>query len=390
MDPAISAGSVLHIAAGGLYVHVAYCLQKCIYCDFYSIGVRRADWKGYVDALIAELHHRIAELPCPLRTIYIGGGTPSLIPPKDFIRLCKTIYSYSGNVEEFTIEVNPDDVTPDMLDVWKRGGINRLSMGIQSFDDCILKLIKRRHTAATAERAYTMAREVFDNISIDLIYGIPGQNVNMWRKDISKAVSMHPKHISSYSLMYEEGTALTLLRDKGVLSEVTEETSETMMNILISELRKAGYEHYEISNFAMPGFRSRHNSSYWQSTPYLGLGPSAHSYDGQRCRSANKADVRAYINYWNAEGSCSESNIIQREFLSEEELREEYVMTRLRTKEGIDLEDFRCRFGAIEYKKLLEKSDIYIKGKSLIASDSHLFLSEKAFLISDSIIVALA
>ncbi len=162
------------------------------------------------------------------------------------------------------------------------------------------------------------------------------------------------------------------------------------MNILISELRKAGYEHYEISNFAMPGFRSRHNSSYWQGTPYLGLGPSAHSYDGQRCRSANKADVRAYINYWNAEGSCSESNIIQREFLSEEELREEYVMTRLRTKEGIDLEDFRCRFGAIEYKKLLEKSDIYIKGKSLIASDSHLFLSEKALLVSDSIIVALA
>lgn len=390
MDPAISAGSILHISAGGLYVHVAYCKKKCIYCDFYSVGSRQADWEGYADALIAELRHRNDELPCPLRTIYIGGGTPSLMPPKDFLRLCETLYSYSDNIEEFTIEVNPDDVTPAMLEVWKRGGVNRLSMGIQSFDDYILKLIKRRHTAATAERAYTMACEVFDNISIDLIYGIPGQNVDMWRKDIAKAVSMHPEHISSYSLMYEEGTALTLLRDKGVLSEVSEEISETMMNILISELRKAGYEHYEISNFALPGFRSRHNSSYWQGTPYLGLGPSAHSYNGLRCRSATKADVRAYINYWKEEGARSETDIIQREFLSEEELREEYVMTRLRTKEGIDLEDFRCRFGAIEYQKLLEKSDIHIKEGSLILYDKHLFISEKALLISDSIIVALA
>lgn len=388
------------IGYGGLYIHAAYCRMKCIYCDFYSIGARQADWSRYVDALIAELNHRISELPNPLRTVYIGGGTPSLMPCKDFLRLCEALKPYSGNVEEFTIEVNPDDVTQEMLEVWKRGGVNRLSLGIQSFNDSILKSLKRRHSADTACSAYYMARSVFDNISIDLIYGIPGQSVEMWRKDLKEAIEMRPEHISPYSLMYEEGTALTFLRNRGEVQETPEEISETMMKILVAELKNAGYDHYEISNFALPGFRSKHNSSYWQLTPYIGLGPSAHSYDGKRCRSAVKADLRKYLETWRPESNLADHSnwdpnntlevIIERECLSDEELREEYVMIRLRTSEGIDLKDFRSRFGEGEYCRLMKRSDVYINEGSLKLKESHLSIAEDSLLISDSIILALA
>lgn len=371
--------------------------MKCIYCDFYSVGDRIADWSGYVDALIAELNHRISELPKPLQTIYIGGGTPSLMPREDFLRLCEALKPYMDSVAEFTIEVNPDDVTPEMLRVWKRGGVNRLSMGIQSFDDGLLKTIRRRHSAATARNAYKMAREVFDNVSIDLIFGLPGQTLEMWRMDVEEAIRMRPEHISSYSLMYEEGTALTLLRDKGMVSEAPEDTSERMMKILISELSNAGYEHYEISNFALPGFRSRHNSSYWHGTPYLGLGPSAHSYDGNRVRSANKADVRAYMQRWqgsedigkDANNVDAPEDVLARESLSDEELLEEYVMLRLRTREGIDLEEFHQSFGESSYAKLLKNGEKFLADGSLVLSASHLFIAEDAMLISDAIILSL-
>lgn len=386
---------------GGLYIHAAYCRMKCIYCDFYSVGSRQADWSRYVDALIAELNHRISELPTPLRTVYIGGGTPSLMPCKDFLRLCKALKPYSGSVEEFTLEVNPDDVTPEMLEVWKRGGVNRLSIGIQSFDDSILKSLKRRHSSDGARRAYSMARTIFDNISIDLIYGIPGQSVDMWRKDLKEAIEMRPEHISSYSLMYEEGTALTLLRNKGVLQEEPEEILEMMMRILNSELRNAGYDHYEISNFALPGFRSRHNSSYWQLTPYLGLGPSAHSYDGKCCRSAVIADVRRYLDVWSMDSSndrhidfpspkSSEEDIITREYLTDIELKEEYLMIRLRTKEGIDVEDFRYRFGEEEYIRLMKRSEGLLCDGNLILKGNNLSIAEESILLSDSLILALA
>lgn len=390
--------------SGGLYIHAAYCRMKCIYCDFYSVGARIADWTAYVDALISELNHRIAELPSPLKTVYIGGGTPSLMPGEDFMRLCRALSQYMQEVEEFTIEVNPDDVTPEMLQIWKSGGVNRLSIGIQSFDDNLLKAIKRRHTYEKAKSSFEMAKQVFGNVSIDLIFGIPGQTVEMWRRDIQQAIEMHPTHISSYSLMYEEGTALTFLRDRGIVAETPEETSEEMMKILLAELKNAGYEHYEISNFALPGFRSLHNSSYWQGIAYLGLGPSAHSYDGHGCRSANKADVGEYIRYWKDSGVGTEpigeeetgiylsthTGMIQREYLSDEELREEYIMIGLRTKEGINLNEFIQRFGEAEYIRLLKRSENYINEGSLILAENHLSLSEQSILISDTIILALA
>lgn len=256
---------------GGLYIHVAYCRKKCIYCDFFSAGERIADWHRYVDAIIREFKERISEMAWPLRTIYIGGGTPSLMPVEEFHRLCAELSPYMDRVEEFTIEVNPEDVDETRLEAWKEAGVNRLSMGIQTFSDTSLKAIGRTHSASDSMKAYHMARIYFDNISIDLMFGLPGQTVEMWEADVDKAIELRPKHISAYSLMYEQGTALTVLRDSGRVKEIEDEISEQMFRILIKKIKEAGYEHYEISNFALPGFRSRHNSSYWVQMPYIGL-----------------------------------------------------------------------------------------------------------------------
>lgn len=374
---------------GGLYIHIAYCRRKCIYCDFFSAGERIADWHRYVDALCSEFKERIKEMACPLRTVYIGGGTPSLMPADEFSRLSDFIQPYINNVEEFTIEVNPDDVNEKKLEIWKNAGVNRLSMGIQSFDDRVLTALGRRHDATTARRAYKLARSYFDNISIDLMFGLPGQTIEMWRHDLKEAIDMRPEHISAYSLMYEEGTALTVMRDSGRLEEASEETSEKMFLILIEELKKAGYDHYETSNFALSSYRSKHNSSYWLQKPYLGLGPSAHSYDGDRMRKANRADIGGYIYYWNPRNIDKKLNdtFYDTELLSDEELIEEYVMTRMRMREGIPLEDFKKRFGEMAYSKIIDKCKTLQDDGLLISNSDRISLNESAILISDSIIL---
>lgn len=375
----------------GLYIHVAYCRKKCIYCDFFSAGDRIADWHRYTDALISELQNRKEEIACPLRTVYVGGGTPSLMPAEEFLRLSVALKPYSGEVEEFTIEINPDDVSTEMLEVWKRGGVNRLSIGIQSFDDNLLASIGRRHDAMAARTAYRLARQHFDNISIDLMFGLPGQTIEMWKKDVDEAICMRPEHISAYSLMYEPGTALTALRDNGRVVETPEETTEEMFRILIEKLKESGYDHYEISNFALPGFRSRHNSSYWHQIPYIGLGPSAHSYDGVRTRKANRADIRGYLDHWASmhQTDHKTDTLYDIEYLSDEELIEEYIMTRMRTREGIELEDFQNRFGEDVYEKLVGKYKVLQNEGLLIADSKRLALNESAILISDRIIVEL-
>lgn len=379
-------------SGGGLYIHIAYCRKKCLYCDFFSAGERITDWHRYTDALIAELKERIEEMPCPLQTIYVGGGTPSLIPIEHFYRLIDVLRPFAGSVKEFTMEVNPDDVCREKLEMWKRGGVNRISIGIQSFDDQLLSIVGRRHDSNTAKEAYNLAREYFDNISIDLMFGLPGQTVEMWKQDVEEAVRLNPEHISAYSLMFEPGTALTALRDKGRLKEIPEEVSEKMFLFLIDQLRKAGYDHYEISNFALPGFRSRHNSSYWHQIPYLGIGPSAHSYDGKITRRANKSDLKGYIEYWTTNHKDAETTykFFEIESLSEEELIEEYVMTRMRTKEGIILDDFKRRFGDVAYKKFMRKcNDLQDKGQ-LKCDDKTISLHESEIMISDAIILELA
>lgn len=378
---------------GGLYLHVAYCRRKCIYCDFFSAGERIADWHRYVNALCSEFENRINELAWPLRTVYFGGGTPSLMPIVEFSRLCAFLRPYMSEIEEFTLEVNPDDVDESKLDCWKIEGVNRLSMGVQTFDDKALTAIGRRHDSRTALRAYEMARKVFQDISIDLMFGLPSQSLETWRHDLEMALELRPEHISAYSLMYEPGTALTMLRDSGRITEPSEEMTVKMFSMLIEMLSESGYEHYEISNFALPGFRSRHNSSYWLQKPYIGLGPSAHSYDGIATRKSNRADLRAYLDHWRSIDSNNvecERGVVDEEHLTDEELLEEYVMTRMRMKDGIPFSDFRMRFGDDALSRLMLKSRFLAENGLVKLNEGAVSLTEKAILVSDSIILDLA
>lgn len=379
----------------GLYIHIPFCRSKCIYCDFYSVGERLALWPDYVDALLAEAAARADELAAePVSTIYIGGGTPSLLPASEFARLSEGLLKLAGPVEEFTVEVNPDDVTVQLADVWQKCGVNRVSMGVQSFVDSELSVIGRRHDAAAAIHAFELLRSRFHNISLDLMFGLPGQTIDSFRYSVEKALQLRPEHISAYSLMYEERTALTRLRDAGKIEEASEVDSNQMFELLTSMLTDAGYEQYEISNYARPGFRSRHNSSYWRGERYIGLGPAAHSYDGTNLRSANRHDVKAYINYRLAgRGETPRES----ELLSDDELREEMIMTRLRTREGIDIADFRRRFGDEAMGCLIRRADKWISNGNMILEldgaswppAGRLALTRSGIMISDEIMADL-
>lgn len=371
---------------GALYIHLPFCRSKCLYCDFYSRALRGlpadiAD--NYIEALILELEARAFELREPIHTLYIGGGTPSMLSADQIMRLMQKIASRIdlSNLEEATIEANPDDISEEIVDSWIRSGLNRISIGVQSFVDSELSACGRRHSAATARRAVEIASYI-GNVSLDLIFGLPGQTPESWKYSIDCALKLHPDHISAYTLMYEPETPFTRLRDLGKLHPTDEDTIIKMYDILLTSLYTAGYEHYEISNFSLKGKRSRHNTAYWNGTPYLGIGAAAHSYDGKRIRRANVADINAYID--------SPITSFSSETLSDEELREEYILTRLRTREGIDTDDFAFRFGPEAANILLHAAAASLSAGSLILDGTRLHLSESGILLSDSIILSLA
>lgn len=372
-----------------IYVHIPFCRRKCLYCDFYSVGERLADWPALVESLLTEADARFASatqdpasLSASPSTIYIGGGTPSLLPPSEFRRLADGLLGLRGVPDEFTIEVNPDDVTPDLAHLWHDCGVNRVSMGVQSLCDAELRAVGRRHTADDAMRAYGALRRVFDNVSLDLMFGLPGQSLDSLDATLRGFVQMDPEHVSAYSLMYEERTALTRLRDDGKLHETSDVDSATMFDLVSSLLASHGYEQYEISNYAKPGRRSLHNSAYWCGCAYIGLGPGAHSYDGGRVRSYNEPDVKAYVA---ARGNAK----VVHEHLSDAELCEEYKMTRMRTREGIDLIDFEDRFGSAELEALLRAANKFAEVGLVEITDSKLVLTHSGIMVSDEVIIGL-
>ncbi|MDE7402501.1 MAG: radical SAM family heme chaperone HemW [Muribaculaceae bacterium] len=369
----------------GIYIHIPFCSRKCIYCDFYSVGSRLADWSAYIDALLSEAKNRIK--PARYNTIYIGGGTPSLIPAEEFSRLLSGILKLNtGKPEEITIEVNPDDVTPALALRWKQSGVTRVSMGVQTLIDSELNTIGRRHTAAQARNAFNILRPLFNNISLDVIFGLPGQTLDTWEETITEIIKMRPEHISAYSLMYEEQTAITRMLNQGKISETPECDSEKMFELLCTSISGAGYEHYEISNYALPGHRSLHNSSYWSGEPYIGLGPGAHSYDGRMKRIANKPDFRQYIAYWKDQTGEMPTEV---EELTGNELREEMIMTRLRTREGLNLQEFGSQFGTEAVVALRRKVAPFLTlGHAELVND-RLALTQSGILISDTIISGL-
>ena len=368
----------------GVYVHIPFCASRCSYCDFFS--TLRLDEVGhdYVEALIAEARLRKAELNGkPVKTLYMGGGTPSQLPLPLLARLIDGLKATLdlNAVQEFTLEANPDDVTPEWSAAVRALGVNRVSMGVQSFQDAVLRLVGRRHTARQAIDAVASLRHAgIDNISIDLIYGLPGQRLETWAESVRQAVDLRPQHISAYGLTYEPGTRLWQQRECGEVVEASEDQYLDMYRILVGLLRVAGYEHYEISNFALPGYRSRHNSSYWNETPYLGLGAAAHSYDGTMRRS-NPADLCGYIRrITSGQPAC------QVEDLAWWERYDERVMLGLRTADGVDAHRLRSDFGDKAWAHFVSEARRHIDAGNMICTDDGRYiLTSEGIVLSDSV-----
>ena len=369
----------------GIYVHIPFCASRCAYCVFFST-LRLADaGERYVEAVIDEAGLRRDELHGEgVKTLYMGGGTPSQLPAHLLERLVTGLrgtFDLSG-LEEFTVEANPDDVTPDWCAALGPLGVNRVSMGVQSFEDGILRAIGRRHTAQQAVEAVENLRHAgINNISIDLIYGLPGQTTASWTATVAQALELGSQHISAYGLTYEEGTRLWWQRERGEVIEVPEEQCLEMYRILVRMLQEDGYEHYEISNFALPGYRSRHNSSYWNDTPYLGLGAAAHSYDG-KVRRSNPCDLQQYIGKVMAgETACEQEEITRWERYDER------VMLGLRTSAGVDLERLRQEFGDEAWRHFTREAAKHITAGHLRMTDDHrCVLTSNGIMLSDSVI----
>ncbi len=393
-----------------IYVHVPFCRSFCTYCDFYSevaAKCRRAEdtlrqnelFDRFADALVAETGLRADEITDDINTLYIGGGTPSVLPLSVFERMLDALHDagHGGPYDEFTVEVNPEDIVEKgaaYVEGLLRLGVNRISMGVQSFDDDILKFMNRRHDSATARKAYAVLEDAgVGNISVDLIFGLSQLSDPQWERTVEEALNISgrgilPKHISSYQLSVEEGSMLARMVERGLWSEASEELCARQYEMLCGALRGAGYNHYEISNFALPGFEAVHNSAYWNHVPYVGLGPGAHSFlkldggmhggedggSGSRTgfiRQWNKPDLQAYM--------TDSSGVQEYETLTGDQLTIERVMLSLRTAQGIPYAFLteHCDSAAISHA---------LAAGNLVPSGANLRIPESRFFISDSII----
>lgn len=367
----------------GIYIHIPFCKTRCAYCDFYS--TTHEAWKQqYVDAVCKELVQRKDYLKGEtVNTIYLGGGTPSQLSIAQLNALFTTIKAHFtlNNHAEITIEVNPDDVSESYAEGLKQTPINRISMGIQTFNDSMLRSLFRRHTEQIARMAtMRLKQNGYSNISIDLMYGLPNETIEQWENDLQQAIALNVEHISAYHLTYEEGTPLHRMLQKGAINEVNEELSLTFFNMLIDALTKAGYQHYEISNFCKPGMHSRHNSAYWQSVPYLGCGAAAHSFDGTS-RQWNVANLEAYIN-----GIEQSKCVAEIEALDTPTRYNEYIMTGLRTSHGISFEEVTERFGQSFADTCKKSATPHLESGKLIMDSHRIKLSREGIFVSDAII----
>lgn len=366
----------------GIYLHIPFCKKRCIYCDFFS-STRNEKKATYIEALCQELELRRDYLDEErIETIYFGGGTPSQLAKEDFERIFSSLYKiYPISPEaEITLEANPDDLSPEYIHMLRTLPFNRLSIGIQTFNENTLKLLQRRHTAQQAIEAFTRCREAgFHNISIDLMYGLPGETMESWEKDLQQALEMKPEHISAYHLIYEEGTPLWKLRQQHQVEEVEEDLSVSLFTTLIHRLKEHGYQHYEISNFSLPGFHSRHNSSYWTGKKYLGCGASAHSYNGHS-RQWNVASIEKYI-----QGIEQKKPEYEIEELDLYTRYNDFVITTIRTSWGMPLSKLKSDFGDSLYQYCLRMAQPHLKQGKLEITNHVLRLTESGIFVSDGI-----
>ncbi|WP_417859907.1 radical SAM family heme chaperone HemW [Winogradskyella sediminis] len=365
----------------GIYIHIPFCKQACHYCDFhFSTSLKKKD--ELVNALCKELELRKDEFKNPsVETIYFGGGTPSLLTNEELQVLIDSVYqNYKVSANpEITLEANPDDLSKERIIELSKSPINRLSIGIQSFFEADLKLMNRAHNANEAKECLSVATRYFDNISLDLIYGIPGASNAQWLENIETALRFGVPHISSYALTVEPKTALASFIKKGVIDDVDDEQAHEQFHMLKAKLEASGFVHYELSNFGKEGFFSKNNSAYWQGKSYLGIGPSAHSFNGRQ-RGWNVSNNSKYI-----KALQQQQLPIEVETLTQTDQYNEYVMTGLRTIWGVSLLKVENDFG-IDYKDyLIEQSKIFINQQLLYIDDKHIRVTKKGQFLCDGI-----
>jgi oxygen-independent coproporphyrinogen III oxidase len=366
----------------GIYLHIPFCKQACYYCNFhFSTSLKQKN--GFLEALLKEMALQHAYLQGEMvETIYFGGGTPSLLTAAELQRIMTALYGYFtiDKAAEITLEANPDDITDEQLANWKAAGINRLSIGVQSFFGEDLQLMNRAHNAQQAIDCITRAQAAgFTNLTIDLIYGSPTLTDEKWKQNVQRAIDLQIPHLSCYALTVEPGTALQHLISKNKAPAVSSDDQARQFLLLMDWLRAAGYEHYEISNFALPGKRSRHNSAYWQGKHYLGLGPSAHSFNGVS-RQWNVSNNARYI------ASLADGTVpFEKEDLTGTQQVNEYIMTSLRTIEGMDLQHIQQLAGAQASRSLQQSSSRYIQQQLIRQEENRLILTEEGKLFADKI-----
>lgn len=373
----------------GIYLHVPFCNSRCIYCGFCST-VSKGLRQKYIPALKREISERgdffssLYESDRIVKTLYVGGGTPSILPPellKEAVSAIRETFTIAEEIE-FTVEVNPDDITEDYAGSLRRMGVNRVSMGVQSFKDSHLKWMRRRHDSQTAVNAYRILRKAgFDNISLDLIFGFPLMTVRDWEDNLDTIIELSPEHISAYQMGIDPDTPLERMEKSGEFSLPSQEDSERMYKILQAKLKAAGYVQYEVSNFCKPGYHSRHNSSYWNRTPYLGLGPGAHSFIGM-AREWNTSDIATWCD-------LSILPLREGETLSPEDVFNEILMLGLRTAAGVSLDTLRnCGpQSPLFISDLLPKlSAMESNGLITLTPDGKIKIPPGKFFISDGII----
>ncbi|MDY0355399.1 MAG: radical SAM family heme chaperone HemW [Sedimentisphaerales bacterium] len=366
--------------APGLYLHVPFCASKCGYCAFYSQPTAGRDMPRLVSALLEEAQ-RYQAVPA-VRTIYIGGGSPTSLPADQLARLVETVASTWPNAEEFTVECNPGQANIEMLSMLACCGVNRLSFGVQSFHRSELELLGRRHSADEAVRSVRQAQDLgFTNVGIDLIFAVPGSTLDSWQRSLESAISLGMQHISAYSLSFEPGTPLYEARRLGRIDSIEEDTDRAMYELAIDLLAAAGFVQYEISNFAREGFECRHNMGCWENRPYIGIGPSAASYwRGER--TANVADIDAYISRIEAGRPATE----QRQQPDRDDCICETAVLNLRTRRGVNLADFQRRTGA-DFRKVFATPLRRHEREGLIeAGAGQVRLARRALAVADSVL----
>jgi oxygen-independent coproporphyrinogen-3 oxidase len=369
----------------GIYIHIPFCRKACHYCNFhFSTSLQFKN--DLLDALLKEINLTSGKKSEQIETIYFGGGTPSILDREELDKIIKQLkndFLIAPDVE-ITLEANPDDITPDKANAWIKAGINRLSIGIQSFRDGDLQWMNRSHSAHQARQAIADIKSAgFDNFSIDLIFGTPGLDMKSWIANIEEAISLSIPHLSCYALTVEPRTAL----DKMIALQKKEAPDPDFQAeqylVLMDQLEKSGYDHYEISSFSLPGKHSRHNKSYWQGKSYFGFGPSAHSFDG----TSRKWNVAHNINYIK---SISEGRIpFESEFLTSKQQLNEFIMTSLRTSEGIFLDEIMIKWGEESHSSLMHSAQPYIQSGKLANIKNRLVLSREGKLFADGIAASL-